>query len=328
MLRKTRISIAAALLVGFLMALTGASASANNGPHAGTFTGTTDACAGCHRAHTGVAAKLLKTGTSQYDLCVSCHDGTGANTKVTTGVYLGTANGTLNAGLRGGGFEQALMNTPLNGNFGTNGTSTGNPAAITSRHSVNGTSLTAWGSNSTGNGEAVSLVCGNCHNPHGNDNYRILRPRPSSLASYDTILPAIGISGAADNYTIPYTANLTRDLTNYGGNVTSVIGNWCSQCHTRYLASTGAGSTNSTSAPYLFRHMTNGLNGECFRCHVAHGSSANMSGWAGNTTLAWPDGTTSKAWQTGTEGQYSRLLTVDNRGVCLQCHTSGALTTN
>ncbi len=326
MVRKLRIAISAVLLVGSLMAITAATASANGGPHEGTFTGTTDACAGCHRAHTGVAAKLLKTGPSQYTLCIVCHDGTGANTKVTTGIYLGSANGTTNAGLRGGGFEQALMNTPLSATFGE----TANPSSITSRHSVNGTSLTTWGSNTTGNGEAVSLVCGNCHNPHGNGNYRMLRPRPSSLASYDTILPAIGISGnASENYTVLYvSSNYTRNLNTYGGNVSSVIGDWCAQCHTRYLASTGAGSANSTQSPYLYRHMTNGLNGECFRCHVAHGTSANMTGWAGNSTLTWPDGAATQTWQTGTEGQYSRLLTVDNRGVCLQCHTSSALTGN
>ena len=47
-------------------------ASADGGPHGG-YTATSDACAGCHRAHTAVAPKLLvDTGLS---LCQSCHEG-------------------------------------------------------------------------------------------------------------------------------------------------------------------------------------------------------------------------------------------------------------
>ena len=44
-------------------------ARADNGPHGG-YTPTTDACAGCHRAHTGVGDPLLKASTS-YALCIS-----------------------------------------------------------------------------------------------------------------------------------------------------------------------------------------------------------------------------------------------------------------
>ena len=321
-LRKFRILVSALVLVGALMVVT-AGVTLAAGPHEGTFTTTSDACAGCHRLHSASAAKLLKSFPSQYNMCMSCHDGTGANTKETTGVYLGTANGTTNAGLRGGGFEQALMNVNLAGGFDT----VGPPAPITSRHSVNGTAMISWGSGLTGVGESVDLVCGNCHNPHGNANYRILRPQPTSLAGWAGLSPITVSGGVADNYTVVYTANLTRDLTLYGGNVTSVIGNWCGQCHTRYLAGIGSGSTANTT-PYLYRHMTDGLNGECLRCHSAHGTSANMTGWASASNMTWPDGNATKAWQSGTEGQSSRLLTINNRGVCLQCHSSAALTVN
>ena len=124
------------------------------GPHAGTFTGTTDACAGCHRAHTGAADGLLKSGTTnvsvnallqntiQYAMCTSCHSGTGADTDVVHGVYLGTTQGAQNNGLKGGGFESALMNTGLSTSFNPAGTG----APVTSRHSVGTSAATAWGS--------------------------------------------------------------------------------------------------------------------------------------------------------------------------------------
>ncbi len=306
----------------FLFATT-AVVSANGGPHEGTFTTESDACAGCHRTHSATAPKLIQS-SAQYNLCIGCHDGTGANTKVTTGVYLGITNGTTNAGLRAGGFEQALMNVGLNADW----VATGMPAPITSRHTVNGSALIAWGSGVSGVGESVSLTCGNCHNPHGNENYRMLRTQTTSLAGWAS-LNALGIgSNTSENYTIVYTANLTRDLARYGGNITSLIGDWCAECHTRYLAGPGSGSSANVT-PYLYRHMTQGLSGECLRCHSAHGTSANMTGWAGNSSgVNWPDGNTTQPWQTGDEGQYSRLLTINNRGVCLQCHTSRALTTN
>ena len=150
-------------------------ALATSDPHEGTFTSATASCASCHRTHTATSQKILIS-SSQYDLCVSCHDGTGADTKVTTGVYLGTTAGTQNAGLRGGGFDFALMNTTLSASFNTTGT----PVAVTSEHAA-GSSGTLWGSgnSSSGSGETVDLECNNCHNPHGNGNYRILRTSPS-----------------------------------------------------------------------------------------------------------------------------------------------------
>ena len=330
MLKSIRIVVPAFVLVVALMLATTAVALGNGGPHEGTFTTLSDSCAGCHRAHTATGAKLLKMNT-QYLLCMSCHDGTGANTKETTGVYVGTTNGTTNAGLRGGGFESNLLNTALNATW----VATGTPAPVTSRHSVNSTSTIAWGSGAVGNtssgvGETLgaALTCGNCHNPHGNSNFRMLKDKPSALANF----AALGLVSVTDNlsgnYTIVYTTNFSRNVTGaYSGNSSSGIGNWCAQCHTKYLAVAGAGSTNSSASSFNYRHMTDGLSAECFACHMAHSTSANMTGWAGNTSLAWPDNSTAVAWNTAAgESQYSRLLNINNRGVCLQCHTSATLT--
>ena len=132
---KKILLVAAASVAIIGLALAGATtALAYDSPHEGTFTATTDSCAGCHRAHTAKAAKLLVE-ASQYDLCVSCHDGTGADTKVTTGVYLGTTQGNQDTGLRGGGFEQALMDTDADGSMSV--------ADATSTHTIGGSAMTS-----------------------------------------------------------------------------------------------------------------------------------------------------------------------------------------
>jgi predicted CXXCH cytochrome family protein len=148
-------------------------AFADNGPHVST-TGnaTVDRCAGCHRAHTAQDSYLLKS--AQTSLCTTCHDGTGATTDVVDGM---STSGS--AALRGGGFTYALI-----------GGSTGNIAlktvdavttggvATTSQHNV-GVSGIAWGGGASGKGTSIVLECGSCHDPHGNGNYRILRPLPT-----------------------------------------------------------------------------------------------------------------------------------------------------
>lgn len=145
-------------------------------------------------------------------------------------------------------------------------------------------------------------------------------------------------AGISDNYTINYDGDNYRDLGDYDTIVQNNIGDWCGQCHTRYPA--GAGSEGSTAGggsgqdtyqagtdPFFYRHRTEPLTGECLACHVAHGTSANMTGNA--AAVNWPDDNGSQAWQTTAgESQYSRLLTIDNRGVCIQCHTGGDLSQN
>lgn len=331
---KVKVMVAALVLGGVLSAVGSASALANGGPHEGTFSVTTDACAGCHRAHTGQAEGLLRF-NSQYNLCISCHDGSGANTAVTQGVYLGAANGTQNAGLKGGGFETALLNITWETSFNETGT----PAPVTSKHSVGATNLMAWGAGTSGLGEVISdLECANCHNPHGNGNYRMLRIRPVG-PSYNSSSPNITISGNdSATYTVSYilgngNTTLMRDRTlmynsttwngtAYASSPNStryMVDDWCAQCHTRY--SNPSHDTYTGDATYTYAHYT-GLSAGCFVCHVAHGTSATMSGYAASTVM-WPGGSANQTWQTsGNESQTSRLLVANNRGACRQCHSN------
>ena len=100
--------------------------------------------------------------------------------------------------------------------------------------------------------------------------------------------------------------------------------NWCSQCHTRYLAASGSRSVASGDAIYMYRHTT-AKNRTCTTCHVAHGTNAVMNTGSSTTqysaNVPYPDGST-------TVGD-SRLLKVDNRGICELCHdpTKGSANT-
>jgi predicted CXXCH cytochrome family protein len=255
LLVSTLLATAALLLSGTVMA--------DNGPHTGEHTTTTDACAGCHRTHRGQAEKLLKE-ASQQTLCYSCHGSTasGAHTNVEDSVYerrdSGGQYGTVGIGLRGGGFDHALMDTDWDGNAVSSPT--------TSRHLTEGTAGTMWGngpiSDTFDPGKAnASLECGNCHTPHGRagttngPTYRVLRPVPT-----DSGAPT-GID-VTDQITKTYTLMDTalKSGNQYSGEDYSDQGDqlsdWCSQCHTRYFAPSGSGSTASGDVIFTCRHIT------------------------------------------------------------------------
>ena len=309
-MKKYLVSI---LIVMAIAIMTYSIAGADNGPHGG-FSPVSDSCAGCHRAHTGQAPfLLLSTGTA---LCESCHGsaGTGADTNVWDGVYVERdgvtetpAEGTANLGLKGGGFEFAVMDTNLDG--------LDNSTAVTSSHTFDSSTGTAWGNGAIGAGPGVSMAlsCTNCHNPHGRADggtatYRILRPIPSGSGAAAPV--AVG-DVTAKTYTV---ADLNGVY--FGENYSDQflpLSNWCSQCHTRYMAPTGSAITDSGDATFAYRHTTASSITSCVRCHVAHGTSASMGVNSG--AVAWPDGTTSPSGN-----ERSSLLREDNRGVCYECH--------
>lgn len=119
-MRRTALLLAGGAIWLLYMAIP---AFADGGPHVvPTNSGTGGAglagdCAGCHRAHRGQTADLLKD--SMPGLCLACHDGTGATTNVVDGIqyvpasWTGTpASDTVLGALNGGGFEYALIGDP------------------------------------------------------------------------------------------------------------------------------------------------------------------------------------------------------------------------
>jgi len=290
-------------------------ASADGGPHGG-YTATTDACAGCHRAHTATGPNLLAA-TSTYDLCITCHGNTatGAQTNVIDGVYEATAGTNSGTPLLGGGFT----------NYNTK--------TVTSKHAPDGTSSDAWG-NGVNRGVTAALTsaltCASCHDPHGTDGYRLLRWGPTLAADdYDS---------AAKSYTAEVWGNTKMSA-------------FCANCHSSYhetaadvgndtAAQTFAGTythrvdmvwnatagTNVTTASFGTNNPeTAGYDGTassgdeiplagagndtavCTSCHFPHGTSATATGYAAS------------AGPTGNAGS-SALLRLDERGVCQACH--------
>jgi len=307
-------------------------AAADNGPHVKGQGLTPDTCAACHRAHTGKAPYNLKE--NQEALCFTCHGstGTGSNLDVQDGVGYsgaGRSGGAVGA-LRGGGFKYALINTSepkpvrsaegklLEATIPALGTS--ELKETTSAHSVNESSQIAWGngpiSATSEMGKSISLTCGSCHDPHGNGNYRILRPIPTE-------------AGTKTEVTIPDATTKVYTTTNYWASWDTnqmefryKISEWCSQCHTRLLAGSGSGNANSGDAMYTYRHRTSYTKEEwekspppkakpnCIQCHVAHGTDATMG--ENSSQVPYPNGVVGK--------ETSFLLRLDNRGVCQTCH--------
>ena len=317
-------------------------------------------CAGCHRTHTAKGADLLKA--AQPALCYTCHaTGMGAATDIQNGVDQFTQGA-----LRGGGFVAAKINTagaskhmePPTTSPRWNASAQTVPVlaagtATTSRHEIDGTTPgTMWGNGAVSASAnvgraAVTLECGSCHDPHGNGNYRILKPVPTDAAYVVTpavvanplavppvlaaaaVMSTTGVKipdAAAKVYTttnywnvgdanVPKTTVATSDGTFADGYIANVS-QWCATCHSRYMAKAPDYSTNSGDAVFTYRH-TSGRTDKagvgrpnCIQCHVSHGSNAAMTGYSANHTA--PDGTT--------PARTSRLLRIDNRGTCVMCH--------
>ncbi len=309
---------------------------ANGGPH-GDYTATTDKCAACHRTHTAQGPKLI-TAASVHELCLSCHGaaGTGAYTDVENGVYTNTNNANqsrtgdvtstpFNAPLRAGGFVSYL----------------GNP--VTSTHEYQGGSFQAWGGGGTRGqlgGTSIVMTCTTCHDPHGSSNYRILRTtintNPVTVGQVDETNKNYGYDTTdSDGDGLFWPAD--RDETDFTGFAWPTdYSNVCAACHPPYhnlqldnttashdvdfdaslyidtgevfptytdpdgvtvadpLANVDTGNKNSTALAV------------CGTCHLAHGTSTQMTGYAADPRLP--------------TGGDSALLRWNNRGVCQACH--------
>jgi predicted CXXCH cytochrome family protein len=248
----------------------------------------TDRCAGCHRAHTAQGAYLLNGAAEATALCETCHgtSGTGATTDVVDGLGYGSGRAGTPMPLRAGGFLNAQIGTatlsttsvlsPYTLTASVDKTSiliapsatfvTGGLGNTTSAHSIDGTAQTAWGagnatSGTTPNaGTSVALDCTSCHDPHGNGNYRILRPAPQGAPAGATpvVISDVALGTARSYTTTNYWIVNAQDQTTtatYAGNSHGAkstlnstpflynISAWCSTCHTRILAPSGAYNT-------------------------------------------------------------------------------------
>ncbi len=345
------VAVALAVMAFVVMSSGAPSAQADNGPHIKGWGATADGCAACHRAHRGQAEPNLVQ--DQASLCASCHGPAAAGSSLD--VIDGT-NKSDGGALRGGGFTNARINTadpslPPSSAIGVLA-APGLPAGST--HSVSGTPQTIWGYGAINavadpGKSSFNLACGKCHDPHGDGNYRVLRKVPAGLLSYGAPLPAFmpdmtglltdespKVYSTTNYWDVSYTDQWQAAIQSPPGPVADTeitgrqVGKWCTTCHTRYWASTGSADASSGDAIFKFRHTTNPagrdthgragpvtLSGSCLKCHAAHGSNATAATGVGmySGSVEQPDGS-----HTGNGSGDSRLLRMDNRGICQKCH--------
>lgn len=269
-MRKYLLLIAFASLLVVLMSP--GVAMANFSIHGG-YTMDTDACAGCHRAHTAASsitwtksdntqgsALLLSTASEIYQFCYTCHDAvsSGADTNVETGVYEGTAYGTTGAMLNGGGFETSMFSAS---------------------HMYTGASWFAYGGATTPDDilgqlkdgqPQIEMSCSTCHDVHGSSNYRLLKDvvNGRTVGGYDdsvdpvnpTPMPwvvsaepgypgmgwllhepgAVQVDGYTPNYTQPMYAKAPDRDGDSQPDADKGMSGWCAACHTQYIYREGA----------------------------------------------------------------------------------------
>ena len=102
----------------------------------------------------------------------------------------------------------------------------------------------------------------------------------------------------------------------YMGDAVSLVqmSSWCATCHTRYLATSNV-PHQPGDAIYAYQHQSDGWsNRACIACHASHGTNALMTG-PYSSTVEWPGGGVGT-----TDNNNSRLLKMNNRGICIKCH--------
>ncbi len=335
------------LIITVMLALWGGrSARANNGPHGG-YTATTDACAGCHRAHSAAAAELLIA--EGKNLCLTCHGAGmgGANTDVENGIFTATGDPLL-----GGGFVNYRG------------------AAVSSTHSVDGTHQNAWGSGTTwsstydcagchnpesglvwpgaptwgispnawptypGRGQNVTmpLTCTSCHDPHGGRNYRLLQQRmhPPSAQQEDppgyVLVTSNEVGGDNPNQS-GYVPDYTTPKYKLG------LGDWCTGCHFTYHQEVSVQPFNAEDGQGLvtrYRHKMNVvITGGTYNLSTSlpledpsgDGPSADDQIFCLTCHYAHGTNTLMSGASANIAPAYdSTLLRMDNRGVCQDCH--------
>lgn len=252
---------------------TAGSAFANFGPHGG-YALDTDACAGCHRAHTSFStltwedvggndhsALLVSSATTMEEFCYACHgaDAPGASTNVEEGVFDSGPSGEDGVAIGGGILYQtnSTFNADLNGGAFANASSV---------HDMDAGSVTdpMWGSGMSGT-QGNNLTCTGCHDVHGSSNYRLLKDAlpGDTVGGYDANdVPQPYVFSSEEGYPAgpsldavfggwlkhqpgsaqmaAYRPNYTNEEyqwaapAGYSGTEKRSISTWCSGCHDGY----------------------------------------------------------------------------------------------
>ena len=232
-------------------------------------TGSTAVCSDCHTQHNSAGglpmrtdnnpnpAPILLRGATPLDLCLSCHEGTNPSAPdvIAPVGYLS---------------ESAAGPFPNPGGIDT-----------TIAHHLNSPTAEV----PPGGSVPMILTCTTCHDPHGNDNYRNLRPDPLQKN-------VTGQTVVALQFVLPNGSNPAQVYTPSNIIYKGTISTWCAKCHTDIASSSHsvdkpiwgsqfASYTAWTSLTYPRVPSESPLDNTvpstddrvtCLSCHKAHGS--------------------------------------------------------
>ncbi|MCM3763411.1 cytochrome c3 family protein [Neobacillus niacini] len=304
----------------------------------GNFQNNTNSCANCHSTHNGENEYLLMK-DGEYDLCMSCHDGTMGFYDVTKSSGAGT-------------FDDSHLSSSM--------------------HNVDSNLKIGSAPGAFKNASTAVLECSSCHNPHGSPNDRLLNETvagktfATSLVNGTETAAPIGTKTIALELTEDpayaeinaltgtggfkvYKSNGPKGTVTYNGvNDKIYYSQFCGACHDDYFAKRNAGTTAnpksgkpSTGTPITeththdtYTHTTNSSSQgrSCAACHFAHGTDATtMMDAIGNTVADYTkpvadggkygwDQAKAEAYMKDVSAKGSSLKKFTNTAVCFACH--------
>ena len=291
-LERFLFSVGIAFIFGLL--ITNGIVHADNGPH-GDFSTNTQTCSICHRLQSSDPGYSDQNSPDPDDLCLVCHNGTGAGTNVVDGIYMAVGSpqdleGISFGSLMGGGFANTLMATEWTGKAAFDSSFNAVSRSVTSTHEL-GSDAVVWGAGAQNSPPVgMELKCISCHNPHGDagwdvtsnpgyallsSTYRLLRWQP--LGSDGFSAPRLNVnwsSGAfPKNLQVPsLTGWLVPD--NYSSGEWYTIGTLGRQARGDYSTI----DTNNTYKPDGFNYVPAAVNVSyfCAQCHDNYFNNSNL----------------------------------------------------
>ncbi|MEO2077625.1 MAG: cytochrome c3 family protein [Bacillus sp. (in: firmicutes)] len=311
----------------------------------GNFQNNTNSCANCHSTHNGENEMLLMK-SGEYELCMSCHDGTMGFYDVTKSSGAGT-------------FDDSHLSSSM--------------------HNVDSDLLVKTAPGAFKNTSTAVLECSSCHNPHGSPNDRLLKEVVVGSTNFaSTLVNGVTTPVPVGNKTISLDlqddpayapindltgtgglkitkSNGPKGSTTYGGQNDKIYySQFCGACHDDYFAKRNVGTSSNpvpgkpstgtaitaTHTHDTYTHTTNSSSQgrSCAACHYAHGTDATvMMDAVGNTVADYTKSVEEggKGWSQEKAEAYmkdvsargSSLKKFTNTAVCFACHGTSISTT-